>query len=247
MTPFSDEMLSAYLDGEADEALSARIEQAAGENEELAMRLERMAAGDGALRDAADALLGPTPPRLLAAVEAPAGAEVIELRPRARRPAPSFNWAQLAAAGVSALIIGGVAGSMLKPGGQPLVGGTGPDLAVNAQLARALSTARSGEPAEVDGGIVRVALSFRAADGRLCRQFDLAGQGDAASGLACKGAKDWRIEGWVKRPPSATGYQMAAGPEDSPINAVADKLGVAETLDASGETRAMKDGWVVKR
>jgi anti-sigma factor RsiW len=67
MTPFSDEMLSAYLDGEADEALSARIEQAAGENEELAMRLERMAAGDGALRDAADALLGPTPPRLLAA------------------------------------------------------------------------------------------------------------------------------------------------------------------------------------
>jgi hypothetical protein len=243
MTAFTDEMLSAYLDGEAGAELAARIEQAAGEDEALAMRLQRMSAGDGALRHAADALLGPTPPRLLAALEAAPSAEVLPFTPRARRPAPSFNWAQLAAAGVSALVIGGIAGSMLTPRHQPLVGGSGPDLAVGGQLAQALSTARSGEAAEVDGGTVRVALSFRAGDGRLCRQFDVAGKGDAASAIACKGAEDWRIEGWAKRPPSATGYQMAAGPEDNPINAIADRLGVAETLDAAGETQAMKDGW----
>ena len=244
MSPFTDEMLSAYLDGEADEEIAARIEQAAGEDEELAMRLEMMAAGDGALREAADALLGPTPPRLLQAVEVQRSADVLEFKPRAKRPAPTFHWAQLAAAGVSALVIGGVAGSALTPRHQPLVGGAGPDLGVNAQLAQALSTARSGEAAEVDGGIVRVSLSFRAADGRLCRQFDLAGKGDAASAIACKGEQDWRIEGWAKRPPASSGYQMAAGPEDNPINAIADKLGVAETLDASGEAQAMKQGGV---
>jgi hypothetical protein len=120
-------------------------------------------------------------------------------------------------------------------------------LAANSDLAQALSTARSGEAAQVPGGTVRVSLSFKAGDGRLCRQFDLAGQGDVASAIACKGEKDWRLEGWAKRPPAASGYEMAAGPEQNPITAVADKLGVAETLDASGEIQAMKQGWVAKR
>lgn len=244
MTPFSDEMLSAYLDGEADEALTARIDQAVAEDPELALRLEGMAAGDGALRDAVDALLGPTPAAMREALEAQPSAEVLAFRPRAARPQGGFHWSQLAAAGVAALVVGGIAGSILTPRPHALVSGAGPDLAVGDQLAQALSTARSGEAAQVDGGTVRVSLSFRAGDGRLCRQFDLAGKGDAASAVACKGEKAWQIEGWAKRPPTATGYEMAAGPEANPITAIADRLGVVETLDVTGETEAMKTGWV---
>lgn len=244
MTVFTDEMLSAYLDGEADEAVAAQIEQAAGEDPALAARLEAMAAGDDALRGAAEAMLGPVPASMTQALEAPRSAEVLAFRPRPARPAISGHWMQVAAAGVAALVIGGVGGSMLTPRQQPLVSGAGPELAANARLAEALSTTRSGEDAQVAGGTMKVALSFRAKDGRLCRQFDLTTREAGAAGVACRDKDRWRIEGWTSGPSAAaTGYQTAGGPDEAAITAIADRLGVAETLDADGESRAMRSGW----
>jgi hypothetical protein len=247
MIPITDEMLSAYLDGETDAETSARIERAVGETPELAARLEAMSRGDDLLRDAADGLLGQTPPAMARALQAPAAPEVVTLRPRASRPAISPQWMQLAAAGVAALVIGGVGGSMLTPQPQALVSGSTAGLTANAQLAEALSTARSGQDAAVGGAAMKVSLSFRARDGRLCRQFALTGPQAGSAGVACRDAGSWRIEGWTSaRGAPATGYRTAGGPDQAAIAVIADGLGVAEPLDADGETRAIKAGWVVK-
>jgi hypothetical protein len=89
-----------------------------------------------------------------------------------------------------------------------------------------------------------VALSFRAKDGRLCRQFDLNGAEAGSAGVACRDKQAWRIEGWTSsHGAAAAGFETAGGPDNAAITAVADRLGVAETLDADGEARAMKSGW----
>jgi len=85
-------------------------------------------------------------------------------------------------------------------------------------------------------------------DGRLCRQFEVDGGKAASAGVACRSGRTWRLEGWSAGVPAASGqadggYITAAGPSNAAVEAVTDRLGVAETLDRTAEARAIGRDW----
>jgi hypothetical protein len=244
---FSDEVLSSYLDGEAGPALCREIETAMADDPALAARMEQLGANDGLLRAAFDEALGETPERLTSALQARPSADILAFRPKPRsKPQSAIPWPKLAAASVVAIAVGATFALTALPRPVSLVG-SAPDgsLVAGGKLASALASTPSGGQAVVGAARLNVALSFKSNDGRLCRQFRLASPQGGSDGVACRGKGGWRVEGWMSSSAAAAagGYQMAGGPEASPITGVVDRLGVAQTLDRGAEANAIRSGW----
>lgn len=254
MTAFSDEILLQFLDGETDDDTTRRIEAASETDPQLAARLEVLAAppglADETLRAAIDDRLGPIPRALDDTVKPTATAQVLPFRartPRAQKAAnanaPRGGWVGWAAACAAALVVGVAGGRVWGPRETGLVGASGAAIDAKGALNAGLIRASSGTETRVANGVMTVALSFRAEDGRLCRQFTVKLPKQSAAGVACREDDAWRIEGWSAAPARAQGYSMAAGPEDGGLGAVVDRLGVRQTLDADAERRAIAEGW----
>lgn len=241
--PFTDAELSAFLAGTlTDEARIDAIEAAINADPALAARVEALAAADdpaaAALRDAfAPVLEAPVPPHL-AAILAPAGAEVIDLTAeRERRAAPppppardfdggSWRWPQFAAMAASLALGVVIGGPLLTGGGGGAPAGEGLVLA-SADLEAMLDTAPSGQKVALASlGTGEVVLTFRDTEGRLCRQFALEKEGMTSDALACvEGAgKAWRIEAFGRRPAPVGEMKLAGGDAAPAVVAAVDAL-----------------------
>jgi hypothetical protein len=81
-------------------------------------------------------------------------------------------------------------------------------------------------------------------DGRVCREFET---GDAAAGLACRGAQgDWTVV--VMATPLQTeaatdGYAPASGVFADALSAALDAMGAGPALGAQDEAAAIAGGW----
>jgi anti-sigma factor RsiW len=106
-TTFSDEVLTAYLDGELDAPARERIESALQARSDLRCRLGALQAGERPFRRSFDALLEQAPTERLQAIlqnlSVPTGKEA----PQARRVARSWRPALLAA-GFCAVFVAGI-------------------------------------------------------------------------------------------------------------------------------------------
>ena len=154
-----DERLIAYVDGELDAAARAAFEAEMAADPALAaeVALHRgLAARVGAAY--APILDEPVPAQLVAMASA-----ANDARPGWMRLGPPA-WAAMAAC----LVVGVLAGRLAWPQPGPLVARDGA-LTARGELAGALTTQLAAEP-----GVVKVGLSFRAADGRYCRTFQSA-------------------------------------------------------------------------
>jgi hypothetical protein len=121
-------------------------------------------------------------------------------------------------------------------------------LAANASFSAALTHLASGETGKVDGGVLRVALSFRARDKRYCREFAVGFANSSGAGVACNVGGSWQIEGWASSPAKAGGeYRTAGGPDDSVLDTVMHRLGVEQPLDRAAESDAIQSGWAQGR
>lgn len=239
----TDGQLSAYLDGTGDpEALSA-IDKALSENAGLRARLEWLRRNDAVLRDALDAQLGEVPARLhhiasgsiaVAPVAARARTGIVRRR---LAIAASVALAFVVGAGLDRLYTEAPRSEALAYGASGLTAGP--------QLAGVMSTAYSQAPVATDAGIVSVALSFEAGDGRLCRKFRIEHDARADVGVACRSGSEWAIAGWYAGASAKprTGFETASGPNDAPIDAVIDRLGMRSALDRAGEAKAINSGW----
>ncbi len=106
---FSDEELTAYLDGEADAAPRAEMERALAQDPQLRARLDALSLDKARLGEALAPLLksAPDPPEL---DEGPFAV--------ARDHRTGFAWQRTAAAAVLALVVGFGAGSLLTGGSE---------------------------------------------------------------------------------------------------------------------------------
>jgi hypothetical protein len=232
MTEIDDEMLMAFADGELNAIDRARVEKAVAEDPGLRARL----AAQQALRARLSAFYGPTaeeevPDRFRAMLET----KVVDLSAaRARSARPMWQtFSALAATLVLGLAIGR---AMPWPGGGGPVGFDHGAIVAQGDLARALDTQLASAPAP--GEATRIGLSFAAADGRLCRTFE----GQALSGLACRGERDWQL--LVTAPGAGaarTDYRQAAS--NSLVLQAAQELMAGEALDGAGERQARDAGW----
>ena len=246
---FTDAQLLAFLDGAiTDDALIDRIEAAINADPALAMRIEALATGEdvaaAAVRDAfAPVLDAPVPGRLTAVLApAPHTAEVVDLAAaRAdKRPLPTpandtgtgWRWPQFGAMAAS-LVLGVVIGGPLLTGGGA---GDGVDNAslvlASADVTTMLDTAPSGQAVDLASlGRGEVVLTFRNADGQLCRQFMIEGSGGATSdALACSGGEGWQVEAYGRRAAPAGEMKLAGGDAAPGVVAAVDAIIASDPL-----------------
>ena len=238
---FTDEQLSAYLDGVGDPATCVAIDQALATDSILQKRVERFRRADQLLREVVDDRLGMVPARL----EQVAAGQVTAAGFGVKKPSQVRRIAQFAALAAALLIAFGVGAEMgHRPVAPALVFGPN-GLTAGPALAQAISTAYSGEPVKTDAGAISVALSFRSSNGNLCRRFRLDQGAQSQTVVACRQDGRWRIEGWTSSPPEPgdNGFTTASGPSNAAIAAVIESLGVAQTLNRGEETSAIKSGW----
>lgn len=247
--PFTNAQLAAFLDGTlADEALTDAIEAAINADAALAERVEALAGADetaAAVRDAfASVLAAPVPEHLTRIVAAPASAQVVDLATvRAARtlPAPakdtggSWRWPQFAAMAAS-LVIGVMIGGPLLTGGSGDTTG-GSLVLASAELDTMLDHAPSGQSVNLASlGTGEVVLTFRNADGRLCRQFMIESAGATSDALACADASgSWQVEAYGRRAAPAGEMKLAGGDAAPAVVAAVDAMIASDVLVGADE------------
>lgn len=223
----SDERFFAWLDGELEPAEAASVEAIVADDPNLQRRADEHRALGQRLRAAFDPVADmPVPDRLR-----PQQAEVVDLasrRPLARPIARGVQWAAMAAT----LAIGVVAGTIINPGASGPVGREEGRMVAAGALEEALYTRLASAPAD-DGA--RIGLTFRNADGDLCRSFT----DETLSGLACHEGGDWRIRGLFQAGEGQqSDYRMAAG-QDPRLAELVGSTMAGEPFDAAAEKQAL--------
>lgn len=235
-----DEKLLAYLDGELDAPSAKAVERAIADDPAIAARYDQHRRLRDVLRERFGALLKePVPSRLSAAMtERPT---VIDFdtarstRAARRRVTVSNDWRRWSALAAT-LVAGFVGGYMLKPGASGPVREQGGQILVSTEIGRALDTQLASAPQT--GAAVRVALSFRDKDGKLCRSF----QGASATGVACKAQDGWRMAGLFPGEGAQGSYRMASG-GDPRLMMLVDGMIEGAPLNERQERAAQARGW----
>jgi len=230
-----DEKFFAWLDGELDPAEAIEMEKRVAADPELARAAEEHRALGARLQSAfAPVAQAPVPEHLSQAIR-PA-ATVTDLsnwreRKQVRRSGLP-QWTAMAAS----LAVGLFAGSMVnRPAADGPVELRGGQLIAASVVGKALDT----QLASAAQGDVRVGLTFRDQQGRICRTFS----GASGSGLACHAGDGWQVKGLFAAPEGSTGdYRMAAG-EDPQLGALVDSTIAGEPFDAQAEAQAKAKGW----
>lgn len=255
-TQISDELLSAYIDGELDDGDRARVEQAIARDARLAQRVAQQRALRGRLRNVFDgALRESVPQRLVNArrLDRPSTpAQIIDLArvraERARRPERRrVTIPRRAALTVGASVLVGIGAGLLVQRvfeGSALTEYRDGSLFAAGSLSRALneqlaSTGMTANP-------VHIGFTFRSKSNNYCRLFTL-NNTHMLTGIACREAPGWRLLTLLATEPGATaasiGYRIAGSTLPAPLQQAVDERISGPALDAAAELKARRNGW----
>lgn len=228
----SKETLAAYADGELDGDALREVEAALAADPELQAQF----AAHRALKDRLSAHFAPVmempvPDRLVQAVKGGVPDNVVDFasaaaRKQARPAPPRFAWFGPAlAASLVAIVIG--YGINQRSVHDYAVGDVA--VALDSQL---VATQPKDAP-------VRVLLSFRDHDGRLCRGFSSQDQ----SGVACRDGRGWKFGAVFGGGKHGGGEYQQAGSADAAVMAAIQDMADGPALDAQGELAARRVNW----
>lgn len=257
------EQLNAYLDGEMDDAARAAFEARLALDPALREHLEQIRTVSESVEAEFVALPAGAPSEeLFAAVKAfaaahPAGTEVngariikLEQRPKTAGPQGLAAW-QLPVAAAVAFCVG--AGAMwlvqtMQTNSNTLTAAavSSGRVAEGAMLHRVLERVESGATERAGHETIRPILTFKAKDGRYCREFEAFSADGAVVGVACRAANDWRMEVLLSaaaRAPDETQYAPASGFNARALDDVVSQLMDGAALDAAAEAEALRKGW----
>ncbi len=241
MSTVTDEMITAWLDGEVSPQQREEIEQAVAASPQLGRRVARLSQMDRMLAPAYSETLN-------AAI--PARFEAILARPRASawslsRLHPVFGGLlepRTMGMAAAVLVVGVVAGGLLlskpaEPGFETASDGL---LIANKEMVISLASLQSSGAAGSQA--VRIKLSLVDGGGNYCRQFETA----SSAGLACLEGGQWKVDTLSPaNAPAGQGdqYVMADGAVDPSIAAALKRRGVKQLLDRAQEAAAIATGW----
>ncbi|WP_022682735.1 anti-sigma factor family protein [Sphingobium bisphenolivorans] len=229
MTDIDEATLIAWVDGELDEVTRRRVDRAVAEDAALAARLDMH-------RRLRERLSGhyapieaePVPPSMRALLKEEE--RVVPLRPRASRWRSWGTGAAIAASLVLGLGIGRLASDPVGP-----VGVRSGVMVAQGPLASALETQLASAQ---ESAPLRIGLSFQRKGGGWCRSFE----GEAASGVACRGEHGWKVEQLVPGSGQSGAYRQASS-ADSRVMATVEALMASAPADARQEAEARAKGW----
>lgn len=242
--PWTDEQISAFLDGELPAADMDALGKDVEADAELARRVERLGAANTAFVKAVSAIDSKPMPagveKLLA--EQPT-AKVLAFRPRS-----ASGWLMehraLAASLLCAAIVGGVA-SGLRAESDPFAPKADGVILASSPLHHALEAASTGEAVLVSAGVSATPrLTFASDTGAFCRQFDVASQRGVTTAIACREGGAWRTQVAVfGKPGTGPDYQTASGAKSPALEAFIDNHISGAALNAEQEKEAITKGW----
>lgn len=242
---WSDESLSAYLDGELPPKEMEQLARDLEKDEALAARLERLATANRTFLAAAsgiDAVPLAVRTQALLAGEKKESARVVPFTVR-RISTFVMEHRAIAAGLVCAAAVYGL-GVATTPG--PEVPASSGIIAANSPLDRALEGTASGETVQIaGGGEIRPQLTFLTADDAYCRQYALVSGAGSVEGIACRGDDGWRLQvaSFAPRRTGPDDYQTAASGRSAALEAFIDANIAGLPLNAGEEGAALARGW----
>lgn len=243
---WTDEQLSAFLDGElaaADmDALSLALEADAG----LVVRMERLGSANTAYVGAIDAIdTAPMKASLKTAMETPPTAKVIAFRTRAIG-AFVMEHRAIAASLLCAAGVFGLMSTMAGPSAtDPLAPGANGTIMANSPVYWMLETASTGEVIAVSDSVrATPRLTFASEEGRFCRQVDLVTDLTATAAIACREEAGWRAQIVAYGLAKPTGdFQTASATRSPALEAFLDQSMLGPPMNAEEEARLLREGW----
>ena len=248
--------LQAYVDGELAPDARTRVEAAIAADPALAAQVERERRLRARLRAAFDPVLDePVPAQLSALLDAHAAdrpADAIAATPAADIAVPTADVVDLAARrpkrpawvvpayALAASVLVFAITLAWRPSLGPMRM-QGDALIASGALARGLDSALASAPDAESA--VAVGLSFRDADGRVCRSF-VHRATPALAGLACRDGARWTLP-VVSRPDATAAGEVRPASSAMPpeVQAAIDARLQGEVFDAAQERAARDAGW----
>jgi hypothetical protein len=245
-TATQDERIAAFLDGALDDIEQAAFEAELERDHELAAKVERMLQNDQLLCAAFDEPMQQGVDDALLermGLAQKSTAEVIDLAGRRANSAEASRGANDNSAGWSRwrLPLGGAVAAAVVLVVAVSVRDTG------SAFDAVLDNTPSGQMASLDDGVgLTPVLSFRAGDGRYCREFSL-GSGEAGgSGIACRESDAWQVEALDRGATelaAASEIALADGADGSGLDATYARLGAGDPLGSEAESALIAGEW----
>jgi hypothetical protein len=251
MNPIDDDTLQAYVDGELGAAEAARIDAALAHDAVLARRVRLARALREQVRAAFDPVLDePVPERLSALLRAaPSSPASIAAAPLGKsagrrgfgqgRRRASRRWLVSTAAVAASVAV--LAVTLWWHSGNELVRLHDGQQFAAGSLSAALDQTLASEPDP--HATVVIGLSFRGADGHICRTF-VHHPAPRLAGLACHGDAGWSLP--VLSPaaaPQGGELRQAASALPPAVQSAVDARLRGEVFDARQERAARTAGW----
>lgn len=251
MNPVSDELLTAYADGELDPITRQEIERLMADDPAIARIVDRHRRLRERLQLAHRNVLEEPVPDRFKAILAPASASVsapaATRRSLLRWPATDRTsgrsmsvrgWGMLAASLLLGIVVGLIVPRDLDQPYEPVATG----LAARGALDRALTEQLAADAARSG---IEVGFSFVDHDGAYCRTFQIREQTPIA-GLACRENASWSLK--VLAPAAADkGELRTAAAMPLAVLKTADALIAGEALGSDAEARARAAFWERER
>jgi hypothetical protein len=246
----TDELLVAYVDDELDSQQRAMVSAVLDRNAVLSRRADEMRLARDLLREAFPLQSDAAVPVRIDSAATQLAAACAGHRWSSRK-APGFR-VRRSHAIAAGLVLCTVAASyfVLRPAGdeqRPMVTALteiGPENPLHGVLESTASAQLIKVPGE--DAAVRAVLTFRAKDGRFCREFEILADSGSSTGIACREEGHWRTEVLASGAAIATGgnnYTPAGGSDEAAVAEVFDGLVQGEPLGIDEETRLLAAGW----
>lgn len=248
MIDINPETLMAYVDGELDPEQQAMVDELIKRDPEARAMADQFRQSADLLHESYREILDlPVPQRLIDTLQNHKSEANVREFPRLANTKSRLSWPSLALAASVILCLGIWAGSHLFTGpGSNLLSSS------YALLQKTLETRSSGLSRTSDNGLQTVTpiMTFYAADGRVCREFERSGNDQKSAGVACRDSSgQWQVLAEIDQTllaADSTGgvdhYQPAAGDND-PLGNLLSSLGAGKGLSTAEEQALKAQGW----
>lgn len=243
---WTDEQLSAFLDGELSAPDIDALSQDIGRNSQLAARMERMGSANAAYVEAIGRIdHAPMSEALKTAIETPPTAKVIAFRPRGFTAFLSEHRA-IAASLLCAVAVWGAMSTLSRgSSSDPFAPGADGVIVANSPLYQVLESAPTGQASTIGGATAVPRLTFAADDGAFCRQFDIATKDGASAAIACREESGWRTQVVAYGLPKPTGeFQTASAARSPALESFLDGRMSGAPMNAEEEASLLQSGWI---
>lgn len=246
---YTDDQLSAYLDGEFPMDEATTLEEALKTSPSLQDRLERLGSIDALLAPAFEELVsGPMPEGVMVLLTKkdatpPEGAQILAFPNKVGRFFKSHGLPMAAAASLALVATSIVSG--------PKTAGSGTfALAERPDLVELLAAVPSSQRIDLNfDQQAEVVLSYASNDVGFCREFALYDRTQTMNAIACNQGNAWTLEVAEFSAPTVIvegSYTTASSP-GAALEAFVDETMTEDALSADQEAALIKGGWSVER